>query len=86
MTDQELLLAISNIVQSQVEPVKKDIRDTKLLLENDILPRLQNIEACYTSTYRRYAGGIEELEALQTDMGILKKVVSGHSEKLQRIS
>ena len=28
MTDNELLLAISNVVQSQVEPLKKDIQQT----------------------------------------------------------
>ena len=39
MTDNELLLAISSIVQSQVEPMKNDLRDIKLILENDILPR-----------------------------------------------
>ena len=84
MSDNELLLAISNIVSSQIEPLKQDIKSikqdmqstkqdiqstkqdiqfTKILIENDILPRLQNIEACYTSTYNRYANGIEKLDA-----------------------
>lgn len=44
MTDHELLLAVSNAVQSQIEPLKHDIRDVKLLLENDVLPRLNTIE------------------------------------------
>lgn len=86
MTDNELLLAISNVVQAQIEPLRKDINDTKLLLENDVLPRLQNIESCYTSTYRRYASGIEQIESIQSDVQILKKVVAEHSEKLQKIS
>ena len=74
MSDNELLLAISNIVSSQIEPLKQDIKSikqdmqstkqdiqstkqdiqstkqdiqfTKILIENDILPRLQYIEAC----------------------------------------
>ena len=82
----EDLLAISNIVQLQVDTVRNDIRDIKILLENDIEPRVQNIEACYTSTYRRYAGGINQLEAIQSDVDILKKVVAEHSEKLQRLA
>lgn len=86
MTDNELLLAISNIVQSQVEPLKKDIQQTRIILENDILPRLQNIESCYTSTFNRYSSGINQIEAIQTDIDILKKVVTEHSEKLQKIS
>lgn len=86
MSDNELLLAISNIVQTQLEPLKQDIQETKILLENDILPRLSNIEACYTSTYRRYAAGIEQIKSMQADMDILKKVVAEHSEKLQRLA
>lgn len=86
MTDNELLLAISNIVQSQVEPIKHDIRDTKLLIENEVMPRLNTIESCYTSTYRRYAAGVNQIETLQADVDIIKKVVAEHSEKLQKIS
>jgi len=56
------------------------------LIENDILPRLQNIEACYTSTYRRYSNGIEEMKALKSDMDIIKKVVAEHSEKLKKLA
>ena len=85
MSDNELLLAISDMLDKKIEPIKNDVRDTKLFLENDILPRLQNIENCYTSTYRRYASGIEEMEALRADMEIVKKVVAEHSEKLQKI-
>ena len=86
MTDNELLLAISNIVQAQVEPIKKDIQQIKILLENDFKPRLQNIESCYTTTYNRYASGINQIEAMYTDIEIIKIVVAEHSEKLQKIS
>lgn len=86
MTDNELLLAISNIVQAQIEPLKHDIRDAKLLIENDVMPRLNTIESCYTSTYRRYATGVNQIETLQADVDIIKKVVAEHSEKLQKIS
>lgn len=73
MTDNELLLAISSIVQSQVEPMKNDLRDIKLILENDILPRLQNIESCYTTTYKRYQSGTNQIDAIAQDVDILKK-------------
>lgn len=114
MTDNELLLAMSNLIQTQIEPLKRgmehmgqelketkqEIRDVKqeirevkqkqqqtsIILENDILPRLQNIEACYTSTYQRYADGVGNLEALEMNMNIVQKVVAEHSEKLQKIS
>lgn len=76
----EDLLAISNVVQDQMEPLKQEVRDMRLLLENDVLPRLNTIESCYTSTYRRYASGINQPDAVQTDVDIPKKVVSEHSE------
>ncbi len=86
MTENEWLLAMSEMMDKKLESVKADVRDTKLLLEQDVLSRLQNIESCYTSTYRRYASGIEEMKALKADMEIVKKVVAEHSEKLQKIS
>ena len=86
MTDNELLLAISNIMDEKLEPVKDDVKSTRILIENDILPRLQNIEACYTSTYRRYSNGIEEMRALKSDMDIIKKVVAEYSEKLKKLA
>ncbi len=86
MTDNELLLAMSDILDKKLKPIKDDIRDINITLENDILPRLQNIESCYTTTYKCYQSGINQIEAMQADIEILKKVVTSHSEKLQKIS
>ncbi|MCH5248502.1 MAG: hypothetical protein J1E98_01150 [Lachnospiraceae bacterium] len=85
MTDNELLLSISDLLDNKLRPVKDDIKTLKLQNENDILPRLQNIESCYTSTYRRYSNGMEQLDAIQSDIDIMKKVLQDHSEKLQKI-
>ncbi len=89
MTDNELLLAISNML----DPIKEDIQDIKnrvkkieLTQENIVLPRLNTIESCYTSTYDRYKDSVETYETMKQDISIIKKVVSEHSEKLQKIS
>lgn len=82
----EDLLAISQLLDSKLNPIKDDVKDTNLTLENEILPRLQNIESCYTTTYKRYQTGINQIEAMQTDIDIMKKVIAEHSEKLQKIS
>ena len=71
-------------MDKKLTPVNERLKRIELTQENDILPRLQNIESCYTSTYRRYASGIEEMEALKADMEIVKKVVAEHSEKLKK--
>lgn len=86
MTDNELLLAISNILDKKLQPINNDIHFLKLQNENDILPRLQNIESCYTTTYNRYKNGISQIDAMQNDIDVMKKVVTEHSEKLQQIS
>lgn len=86
MTDNELLLAISTMMDKKLQPIKDDIQFLKLQNETEILPRLQEIESCYTSTFNRYKSGITQIEAMQTDIDILKKVVSEHNEKLQKIS
>lgn len=86
MSDNELLLALSEMMDKKLKPIQDSITQIKITQENNILPRLQNIEACYTSTYNRYANGIEKLDAIIQDIDILKKVVAEHSEKLQKIS
>lgn len=79
MTDNELLLSISELLDKKIKPIE-------ILLEQDVLPRLQNIESCYTSTYRRYAAGSEEIDALKADIEIIKNVIAEHSKKLKDIS
>lgn len=46
MTDNELLLAISNIMDKKLKSVNDRLKRIELTQENDILPRLQNIESC----------------------------------------
>ena len=125
MTDNELLLAISNMMDnkldSRLKPIEEDIKslksdvsslksdvfslksdvtslkgdvlklnnelhNVKLFQENVLLPRLNTIEACYTSTYDRYKKYADRMEANFDDTELLKKVVTEHSEKLQKIS
>ena len=86
MTDYELLLAMSDLLDKKLQPIKDDFQFLKLQNENDILPRLQNIEACYTSTYNRYKSGISQIDAMQADIDVMKSVIREHSEKLQKLA
>ena len=81
----EDLLAISQLLDTKLKPLEDRAKNIELLLENDTLPRLQNIESCYTSTYRRYANGISQIEATAADIGIMKKVVTEHSQQSQAL-
>ena len=101
MTDNELLLAISdmldkkldarlkpmeNYITNQFEKLNNEVTNIKLTLENDIRPRLNTIESCYTDTYNRYKDHADKMEAAFVDIDLLKKVVSEHSEKLQKLA
>lgn len=90
MTDNELLLAMSDMLdkklESNLKPIENRLTRIELTLENNILPRLQTIESCYTDTYNRYKDYVDKMNAAFADIELLKKVVSEHSEKLQKIS
>lgn len=86
MTDNEMLLTISEMLDKKLKPVNDRLKRIELTQENEILPRLQNIESCYTSTYKRYQTGTEQIDAIQSDIEVIKSVVREHSEKLQKIS
>ena len=43
MTDNELLLAISDMLEKKLEPINDRLKNIELTQENEILPRLQNI-------------------------------------------
>lgn len=97
MTDNELLLAISNMLdvklRAELKPLQNDIQDLKdsvtrinLKLDNVIVPRLGNIESCYTDTYTRYKNYGDQMQAVFEDIELLKKVVADHSEQLKQLA
>ncbi|MBR1568890.1 MAG: hypothetical protein IJ648_07970 [Lachnospiraceae bacterium] len=48
MTDNELLLAMSEMMDKKIKPIEDKANNIELLLENNVIPRIQNIEAFYT--------------------------------------
>ena len=96
MSDNELLLEISKMldpIREDIMEMRQDLTDIKnrvkkieLTQENQILPRVNTIEACYTSTFDRYKNSIEDYESMKQDISIIKKVVAEHSEKLQKLA
>ena len=44
------------------------------------------IESCYTDTYNRYKDYADKMDAAFADIELLKKVVTEHSEKLQKLA
>lgn len=91
MTDNKLLLAISEMMDTKLDaklkPIENRLKRIEVdLLENNVIPRLNTIDACYTSTYDRYKNSVEDYEAMKQDISLIKKVVSEHSQKLQKLA
>lgn len=88
----EMKESLRGEMSEMIEPIKEDLQEIKtrvkkveLTQENEILPRLNTIESCYTSTFERYKNSVDDYETMKQDVSILKKVVADHSEKLQKI-
>lgn len=73
-------------MRGDLENVKNEIHMVKLCQENVILPRLNTIESCYTDTYHRYRDDADKMESVSSDVELLKRVVSEHSERLQKLA
>ena len=63
-----------------------EIHQIKMFQENVIMPQLNTITDCYTSTFHRYKESVEGYEALQADNEVMKNVIMEHSEKLQKLA
>ncbi|MCD7996401.1 MAG: hypothetical protein LUH21_04120 [Clostridiales bacterium] len=93
LTNEDLLaisqlmdIKIKSILQAELQPIKDDIRDIKLDIENDLKPDIKLLAENYVPAAKKYEKTSAQIEAMQADIEIIKKVVSEHSEKLQKIS
>lgn len=94
MTDNEILLAIADIMdkkirselQSELQPLKDDLRDIKLHLENITDKNIQLHAENYVPSAKRYEKATAQIESIQADIDVMKSVIREHSERLQKIS
>lgn len=110
MVDQEMLMAMSEMMDQKLDQKLDEKLDQKLdeklgpvydrldklesdmqyvrvvQLENNVIPRLNTIEAYYVGTAERYLERAEQLDAMSADIGVMKVVLEEHSKKLNRMS
>ncbi len=82
--------AMEQGIRSDMQVVEQNLQTEihllKLCQENQILPRLNTIESCYTDTYRRYSDNADRMEAVSADVEVMKKVITEHSQRLQKLA
>lgn len=94
MTNDELLLAMSDLMDvklksalgAELQPIKDDIRDIKLHIENVTDKNIQLLAENYVPAAKRYEKASARIGAMEADIDVLKKVVTNHSEKLQMLA
>lgn len=86
MTDNELLLAISGMLDSKLKPIEHRITKIEVAIESEIKPNIQLLAENYVPAAKRYEAESEKMEHLESDVDLLKKVVTEHSEKLQQLA
>ena len=70
----------TNRVERKVVKIEVD------LLENNVIPRLNTIEACYTSTYQRYQDYADQMDCVYENIKLLNQTVIKHSQNIEKIS
>lgn len=70
--------------EAKLDAMDMRLKRVEMKLENDVIPRLQNIEDCYRTTFDRYRESVAGYESMQADVEILKRVVMDHSERLRQ--
>ena len=84
--DVQVLKEDVQVLKDDIQFAKTDLRRVKLYQENILEPRLNTIEACYTSTFNRYKSDVERIEMAFDDIDTLKQVVARHSEQLRKLA
>lgn len=74
---------IENCLQEQQESIK---RIEVVHLENNLIPRVANIESCYMSTFERYKAYTDRMPELYAAVSNVSRTVQTHSEMLKKIS
>ena len=73
-------------LEEKAEKLDAGLTKVNVTLENQVVPRVRTIESCYLSTYERYQSGAGKMDSLEMDVDIIKKVVSEHSKKLEKLA
>lgn len=85
----ELLLTM----QSELQPVKDDLRETKadlrdlrLYTENVVMPQIKILAENYVPAAQRYERTAPETAAIKQELSVIKEVLKDHSQKINALT
>lgn len=97
MSDNELLLAISDIFNKKLEakivPLENEIKKISneqhrinLIIENEIREDIKLLSENYLPAAQKYEKASANIESLQADVNVMKQVIGEHSSKLKKLA
>lgn len=89
MTENEFILMLRSELQpikDEIRTVQEDLHDFKLYVENAIEPKINILAENYIPAAKRYERTTPEINDIKRDIEVMKKIITEHSEKLQKIS
>lgn len=84
--EQALMRKEQALMREEQALMKEEQARINLIIENDILHAINILVENYLPAAKRYENATEKIESMQTDIDIMKKVISDHSKKLKKIS
>jgi chromosome segregation ATPase len=69
-------------LEKTVNGLDARVKYNTIILETEILPRITNLEECYTSTYKRYRDGVDNINKIAENVGIMETVIKKHSHRI----
>lgn len=73
-------------VKTEVSELRRKVTVTNLEIENNIRPQIQLLAENYVPAAKRYERASSYMEEMQADIDIMKKVITEHSETLQKLA
>lgn len=72
-------------LNTKMDTLETDLRVIKLTNENIIVPRLNEIEKCYTDTYYYYKERVTHVESHDMDIVVIKSAMQKHDERISNL-
>ena len=73
-------------MKNDITDLKNEVQNINVILENEIRQDIKLLAENYLPAALRYEKSNNEHDAMKSDIELIKKVVTEHSEKLQKIS
>ena len=73
-------------LENEVSELGRKVTLTNLEIENEIRPHIQLLAENYVPAAKRYEKTSAQVEEMHSDIDVMKKVITKHSETLQRLA